>query len=75
MGDVQKAAAAIDQAFGPGKLNYGAYGDKLHHLHMHIVPKYEGQKDWGSTFEMNPGQTYLTDEEYAERIALLQNYL
>ncbi|AIQ54047.1 HIT family protein [Paenibacillus sp. FSL R7-0331] len=75
MGDVQKAAAAIDQAFGPDKLNYGAYGDKLHHLHMHIVPKYEGGKDWGSTFEMNPGQTYLPDEEYAERIALLQKFL
>ncbi|WP_042203815.1 HIT family protein [Paenibacillus camerounensis] len=75
MGDVQKAAAAVDRAFGPDKLNYGAYGDKLHHLHMHIVPKYEGQKDWGSTFEMNPGQTYLTDEEYAERIALLQTFL
>ncbi|MDF9844380.1 MULTISPECIES: hypothetical protein [unclassified Paenibacillus] len=35
----------------------------------------KNNKDWGSTFEMNPGQTYLTDEEYAERIALLQKYL
>jgi uncharacterized protein YlzI (FlbEa/FlbD family) len=27
--------------------------------------KYEGKATWGSTFEMNPGKTYLSDEEYA----------
>lgn len=75
MKDVRTAAAAVNQAFGPDKLNYGAYGDKLHHLHMHIVPKYADQKDWGSTFEMNPGQTYLHEDEYAERIAQIKKYL
>ena len=68
MNDVKKVAAAIDKAFQPNKINYGAYGDTLHHLHMHIVPKYEGKENWGSTFEMNPGKTYLTDEEYQETI-------
>lgn len=75
MRDVQKVAAAMDGAFGPDKLNYGAYGDKLHHLHMHIVPKYADQKDWGSTFQMNPGDTYLTDEEYIEMIAQIKKHL
>lgn len=68
MNDVKKVAAAIDKAFQPNKINYGAYGDTLHHLHMHVVPKYEGKENWGSTFEMNPGKTYLSDEEYAEVI-------
>jgi diadenosine tetraphosphate (Ap4A) HIT family hydrolase len=68
MNDVKKVAAAIDKAFQPNKMNYGAYGDTLHHLHMHVVPKYEGKENWGSTFEMNPGKTYLSDEEYAEVI-------
>jgi diadenosine tetraphosphate (Ap4A) HIT family hydrolase len=68
MNDVKKVAAAIDKAFKPNKMNYGAYGDTLHHLHMHVVPKYEGKENWGSTFEMNPGKTYLSDQEYAEMI-------
>ena len=75
MNDVKKVAEAIDKAFEPNKLNYGAYGDKMHHLHMHVVPKYEGQADWGSTFEMNPGQTYLTEEEYQEVIEKIKKYL
>lgn len=65
MNDVKRAAAAINKAFQPDKINYGAYGDTLHHLHMHVAPKYEGKATWGSAFEMNPGKTYLSDEEYA----------
>lgn len=75
MKDVKKVAEAIDKAFGPNKINYGAYGDTLHHLHMHVVPKYEGKENWGSTFEMNPGNTYLSDQEYQERIQELKKYL
>ncbi|MEK3688320.1 HIT family protein [Paenibacillus sp. FSL R10-2736] len=75
MKEVAQVAAAVDKAFGPDKINYGAYGDKLHHLHMHIVPKYDGQADFGSTFQMNPGQTYLTDEEVQEMIGKIRAYL
>ena len=75
MKDVKTVAEAIDKAFSPNKINYGAYGDTLHHLHMHVVPKYEGKENWGSTFEMNPGNIYLTDQEYQERIQELKKYL
>ncbi|MEH7377002.1 MULTISPECIES: HIT family protein [Bacillaceae] len=75
MNDVKKVAAAVDQAFQPNKINYGAYGDTLHHLHMHIVPKYEGRENWGSTFEMNPGKTYLTEEEYHNMIETIKGAL
>jgi len=75
MKDVKKVAEAVDLAFQPNKINYGAYGDTMHHLHMHIVPKYEGKENWGSTFEMNPGKTYLTDEEYQETIERIKKHL
>jgi diadenosine tetraphosphate (Ap4A) HIT family hydrolase len=75
MKDVKKVAEAVDKAFSPNKINYGAYGDTLHHLHMHVVPKYEGKENWGSTFEMNPGKIYLTDQEYQERIQEIKKYL
>ena len=75
MNDVKKVAAAVNKAFEPGKINYGAYGDTMHHLHMHIVPKYEGKENWGSTFEMNPGKTYLTDKEYQDMIGKIKEAL
>ncbi|MBT2655045.1 HIT family protein [Bacillus sp. ISL-18] len=75
MNDVKRVAAAVDKAYHPNKINYGAYGDTLHHLHMHIVPKYENKENWGSTFEMNPGKTYLTDEEYQNMIETIKKAL
>ena len=66
--DVAAAANAIHKVFHPDKVNYGAYGDGGCHLHFHLVPKYEGQFEWGTPFAMNPGKTYLTDAEYDEMI-------
>jgi len=68
MADVVKAANALHAAFHPNKVNYGAYGDTGCHLHMHLVPKYEGGDEWGSTFQMNPDKVYLTEEEYEAMI-------
>ena len=66
--DVARAAKALHAAFHPNKVNYGAYGDTGCHLHMHLVPKYEGGDEWGGVFQMNPGKVYLTDTEYEEMI-------
>ena len=68
MADVTRAAKALHAAFHPNKVNYGAYGDTGCHLHMHLVPKYEGGDEWGGVFQMNPDKVYLTEEEYAEMI-------
>ena len=66
--DVARAAKAIHAAFHPDKVNYGAYGDTGCDLHMHLVPKYKDQYEWGGVFAMNPGETLLSDAEYAEMI-------
>ena len=68
MADVVKASKAIHKAFNPNKVNYGAYGDTGCHLHMHLVPKYEGGDEWGGVFQMNPNKIYLSDAEYKEMI-------
>lgn len=68
MQDVSKAAKAMSKAFSAKKINYGAYSDKLPHLHFHLVPKYEDGHTWGSTFEMNPQKVYLSEKEYEEKI-------
>ena len=75
MADVTRAAKALHAAFKPNKVNYGAYGDTGCHLHMHLVPKYEGGDEWGGIFQMNPGKVYLTDGEYAEMIEKIKAHL
>ncbi len=58
----------LQKAFQPEKINYGAYSDKLSHLHFHLAPKYVDGPDYGGIFQMNPGKVYLTDAEYQELI-------
>lgn len=68
MADVVKVTRAMQKAFNPEKINYGAYSDKLCHLHFHLAPKYVDGPDYGGVFQMNPGKVYLSDAEYAEMI-------
>ena len=68
MADVTHATRAMDKVFHPAKINYGAYSDKLSHLHFHLAPKYDGGPDFGGVFVMNPQKVYLTDSEYQEMI-------
>lgn len=73
MRDVARAAHAIKKAFAPAKINYGAYSDKLPHLHMHLVPKYVGGAAWGSPFEMMPAnKQLLSDADYLSVISALK---
>ena len=73
--EINHVAEALHKAFLPDKVNYGAYGDTGCHLHFHLVPKYKDEFEWGGTFEMNPKQKFLTEEEYEELIAEIKKYL
>lgn len=67
MADVRHVAAAMHKAFSPDKINFGAYGDTMHHLHFHLVPKYSDDSfEWGDVFAMNPKRTLLSEDEYKE---------
>ena len=35
--DIRKVAKAIQKAFNPDKINYGAFADTMKHLHFHVV--------------------------------------
>ena len=48
MADVARVTRAMDKAFHPEKINYGAYSDKLSHLHFHLAPKYVDGPDYGN---------------------------
>jgi diadenosine tetraphosphate (Ap4A) HIT family hydrolase len=74
--DVTRAAKAMKAAFNPAKINYGAYSDKLPHLHMHLVPKYVDGPAWGTTFVMMPEpKQVLAETDYADLIAQIKRAL
>ena len=73
--DVARASKAIHAAFHPDKVNYGAYADSGHHLHIHLVPKYKDEFEWNSTFAMNPDRVYLTDAAYEDMIDKIKKQL
>jgi len=75
MADVARVTRAMQKAFNPDKINYGAYADTLEHLHFHLIPKYKGGPDFGGIFQMNPQKTYLSDAEYQELIAAVKTNL
>lgn len=75
MADVAQVTRAMQRVFNPEKINYGAYSDKLSHLHFHLAPKYVDGPDYGGTFRMNPGEVYLTDAEYTGMIQALRQAL
>ena len=67
MADVRHVAVVLHKVFSPDKINFGAYGDTMHHLHVHIVPKYRDDEfEFGDVFAMNPGRVLLSNEEYAD---------
>lgn len=73
--DINRVALCLHKTFHPDKLNFGAYGDTMHHLHVHIVPKYKDEPEWGDVFAMNPHNVELTDAEYAELIRQIKENL
>ena len=55
---VRKLKGALEEVFNPNLLNYASLGNKVPHLHLHVIPRYErsveycgivfSDKKWGS---------------------------
>ncbi len=75
MRDVAVVGKAIQDAFNPDKINYGAYADTISHLHFHVVPKYKDGYGFGGVFEMNPQKVTLSDAEYEDIIKKIKDKL
>ncbi|MBQ7679712.1 MAG: HIT family protein [Butyrivibrio sp.] len=73
--DVNHVAEVLHRLYHPDKINFGAYGDTMHHLHFHLVPKYRDGFEWGGVFAMNPQQTFLEQDEYQQMIDEIRNAL
>ena len=73
--DINRVSVCIHKTFNPDKINFGAYGDTMHHLHFHLVPKYKDGFEWGGVFAMNPHEKELSEAEYAELIEKIKKNL
>ena len=71
-GELAKVAKAIWELYHPDKLNYATFGDGVPHVHVHVVPKYKGDVDWGQPFDDNLPKLLLTEEEYRQMVKELQ---
>jgi len=46
MKEVAHVAKSLQQAFRPDKINYELLGNKVPHLHWHIIPRFKGDPAW-----------------------------
>jgi diadenosine tetraphosphate (Ap4A) HIT family hydrolase len=70
--DVSLTAQALYNLFEPGKINYATFGDKMPHVHFHLVPKYVDGLQWGTPFQDEP-KVYLTDVQYQETVLKIKD--
>ena len=74
--DASKAAQKLTELYHPDKINYLILGDLCPHLHLHLVPKYQGGTDWGRMFQMMPeAHKILTAEEEAAEVLKIKRAL
>lgn len=72
---IQKIAKMIEDLFRPYQTNIAMFGDKVSHLHCHLVPKYEGGTDFGGMFQMSPVPSrMLNEKEYDDIIRKMREY-
>ena len=74
-GDMMRAGQALERAFNSVKMNFQLLGNKVPHLHAHLVPRYYG--DPAPSRPIDPGAQVitLTAQEYEERIRVISTAL
>jgi diadenosine tetraphosphate (Ap4A) HIT family hydrolase len=71
--DVDRVAAAISAGFRPDKLNYEIHGNTIPHLHLHLFPRWEGDRFTGLPIDWREAER-RTDEERAEIAEVLAGF-
>lgn len=66
MGDVQKAAKALQEVTGAIKINYEIHGNSAPHLHCHLFPRYldDDFPGEGIDIKLTEPSPYESDEEF-----------
>ncbi|MBI1822699.1 MAG: HIT family protein [Nitrospirae bacterium] len=68
------AARALHRAFRPDKINYELLGNKVPHLHWHIVPRFKNDPAWSDTVWSKPHDPlHLPEPEIVQVILKIRN--
>ena len=76
--DMARIAKAIKKLYEPQTFDYASYGDVEERVHLHVVPKYEGQPGFGVPFSLVTKESeavYLTAEETEQMVKEIQKEL
>ena len=66
-------AEALSQVFKPDKMNYELLGNKMPHLHWHLIPRYKSEPMWGEpVWSSEHFERRLSYKEYQKMIGLVQ---
>lgn len=79
MAELRIALIAIRSVFSPDHVNIELLGNVIPHLHIHIIPRYCNDPRWKqpiwTTSIEDMQKTYLTDQEYSNRIRDIRLFL
>ncbi len=76
MTEMVRVADALAQVFKPDKMNYELLGNKMPHLHWHLIPRYKSEPFWGDPVWSNEHfERRLSFKEYQKLIIQLQEKL
>jgi diadenosine tetraphosphate (Ap4A) HIT family hydrolase len=70
--DIMRAAQAIEKVFSPLKMNLMLLGNSVPHLHCHIIPRYFGDPVPNGPLLPHENVPLLSQQEYEERVKLIQ---
>jgi len=66
--DTLKVSSSIVKAFKPDKMNYELLGNRVSHLHWHVVPRYKTDPCWGNPIWTKLDASLRLDDKDNERI-------
>lgn len=74
--DMREVAEAVATAFSPRKMNYELLGNTVPHLHWHVVPRYDWDRNpTRPIWEHSHDPVFLATEEYEEIAARISAQL
>ncbi|MBU9713686.1 HIT family protein [Evansella tamaricis] len=76
--DAMTALKAVNKAFHPEKMNIDNLGNKIPHLHWHIIPRYAGDENWRNPTwaDWYEGKhSHLSREQYKTIMSAIKAFL
>ena len=62
--EMLNVAVAIKRAVKPARLNYASLGNVAHHVHWHVIPRYENDPNWGGPPWPTEQPVFLSEVDY-----------